>query len=793
MEKFIFDLQRFADVCSLNGVTYDSLAAAYANANDGDTITLFFASSGVLSVSASDLTSLDAGDELLIIDADDYTKSYGYLTKVNDNTFALTKDGNTSTLSGITINDNLTAQISADFRNVPIIVANSSGRTVAIFYVTASGYFTVDTTNYPATVDGATSITLTNGEIQAPLSVPVTVNGNQITAKSGAMNIGLNANGKVVVSALNMGDTFTVGNVSYEMTAAGLYDTTNRLIATSGVSEDRTTFTVDDAVFGNIISLDDNGNLDLTAQLSEYYSSYVFDSATNPTKVIATVTYDGTVCTLTATDDYGFEIQSVSLGSVKTFATDITTTVKTSKSGTYTINDNTFTARSALTIESDFSEATLTNGSVTLAAGNAVMLTMGKTIAATAGTITVTISGDTVTLGAIGSGDAFTVDGKTYTMTASGLSDGKSLRKIDTSITLAELNNEQDSGLILDNSSDAKVTVPSGVAVVDATARTKAIKITANKVANSIVGGAGKDTIAAGNGDDTVYGGAGNDSISGGNDNDYLSGDAGNDKLLGDAGNDTLAGGEGNDSLTGGKGNDVFIYSAGNDVITDLGATDTLQIGDGDATYSKETVGKNIVLTIGDGSVTLTGAASLKTLNILGTEIIPTVKFTNSDAAKVTLSSGVLEADATARTKAVKITGNALDNTIAGGTGKDSLYGGDGDDWLEGGKGNDKLYGQSGNDTLWGGIGNDTLNGGAGADVFIYASGTGKDVISGFENDDMLLITGAFTASVNASAKSIVFKVDSTANALTIKNYTATTFNINGLKYKISGSSLVMK
>ena len=81
----------------------------------------------------------------------------------------------------------------------------------------------------------------------------------------------------------------------------------------------------------------------------------------------------------------------------------------------------------------------------------------------------------------------------------------------------------------------------------------------------------------------------------------------------------------------------------------------------------------------------------------------------------------------------------------------------------------------------------------AGADTFIYESGQGKDVIFGFENTDMLEITGAFSASYNKSKKEIYFKVDSTAEALTLKNFTATTFNVNGTNYKISGSSLVIR
>ena len=112
---------------------------------------------------------------------------------------------------------------------------------------------------------------------------------------------------------------------------------------------------------------------------------------------------------------------------------------------------------------------------------------------------------------------------------------------------------------------------------------------------------------------------------------------------------------------------------------------------------------------------------------------------------------------------------------------------------LHGGKNNDSLWGNAGNDTLKGKAGNDTLTGGAGADTFIYNSGEGKDVIADFADDDLLQITGTFTGTYNSSAKTIAFKVGSTSNALTLKNFTAETFNVNGETYQISGGEFVKK
>ena len=223
--------------------------------------------------------------------------------------------------------------------------------------------------------------------------------------------------------------------------------------------------------------------------------------------------------------------------------------------------------------------------------------------------------------------------------------------------------------------------------------------------------------------------------------------------------------------------------------------TATLQIGNGTTdTYSKEESGDDVIVTVGKGKVTLKGAATT-VFTILGDEkqSSKSVTYDSISAAKVTLPSGIEIGDASARTKAIRIVGNALDNSIFGGSKNDTLYGKNGADYLVGNAGADKLYGQNGDDTLWGGIGNDTLWGGAGADVFIYNAGEGKDVISGFDNNDLLQITGNWTAAYNESANTIAFKVGSTASAITLKNFTATTFNVSGTDYQIKNGAFVKK
>ena len=84
-----------------------------------------------------------------------------------------------------------------------------------------------------------------------------------------------------------------------------------------------------------------------------------------------------------------------------------------------------------------------------------------------------------------------------------------------------------------------------------------------------------------------------------------------------------------------------------------------------------------------------------------------------------------------------------------------------------------------------------TIDGGEGADTFIYNKGEGKDVITDFADDDLLQITGTFSATYNESKNTIAFKVGTTSNAITLKNFTASTFNINGDIYAISGKKLI--
>ena len=346
-------------------------------------------------------------------------------------------------------------------------------------------------------------------------------------------------------------------------------------------------------------------------------------------------------------------------------------------------------------------------------------------------------------------------DGKkdTYTTVKSGsdiivkVKDSKITLKSAAYLDKLNIKGTDSAYLTLKNGSSAKQTISAAIKVADASKCIKAFRLTGNKLANTILGGSKNDTFFGGNGNDSVLG------------------NAGNDKLYGQNGADTLDGGKGNDTLTGGKGKDLFVFNGGNDVITDYSAGDRILI---DADVISSTLnGSDAVFIVGKNTLTVkdVGRSELTLVDAEGSElttIIGSVIYDDEYNSKVTLASGIEIGDASERTMAINVVGNALDNTIIG-----SLK----------------------NDTLYGAKGNDTLYGGDGADVFYYAKGDGKDIIYGFDSKDTLTFDNlAFTTSYNKSKGTITLNVS--GGSITFKDFNTKTFKINNDTYKISGSTL---
>ena len=215
----------------------------------------------------------------------------------------------------------------------------------------------------------------------------------------------------------------------------------------------------------------------------------------------------------------------------------------------------------------------------------------------------------------------------------------------------------------------------------------------------------------------------------------------------------------------------VIQYSDGdgNDVIEDYHSTDTLQIV---GTYTTEESGNDVIIKVGTGSIKLLNAKG-KTLNInpptVGGGGDPTnpsgltdITLTNKDKSPYTAADTVGAIDASARTKAINITGNQYNNAITGGTKADTLNGGTGNDTLIGNAGNDKLDGGNGADILKGGKGADSLTGGAGTDTFLYTDGDGKDIITDYSaGEDIIKLTGGNLNKVSVKGSDVALVVGS--------------------------------
>ncbi len=91
---------------------------------------------------------------------------------------------------------------------------------------------------------------------------------------------------------------------------------------------------------------------------------------------------------------------------------------------------------------------------------------------------------------------------------------------------------------------------------------------------------------------------------------------------------------------------------------------------------------------------------------------------------------------------------------LEGGNGNDTLNGNAGNDTLLGGAGMDILNGGAGNDLLVGDPGNDILNGGTGNDTYLFAIGSGVDIITDYDttvgNSDVVKFNNVASTALTA-------------------------------------------
>ena len=277
-----------------------------------------------------------------------------------------------------------------------------------------------------------------------------------------------------------------------------------------------------------------------------------------------------------------------------------------------------------------------------------------------------------------------------------------------------------------------------------------------------------KVTIKAGAGNDNIYndyegssvtidGGTGNDfiensggsfvSINGSKGNDtiftdgyetdsYTTDEYGNSVLNHEkyeAENNTIVGGAGNDliSLGSNAANNLIQYKSGegNDTIAGFNSTSTLKIGGGKGTYSTQQSGDDIIVTVGEGKITLEGVTNLNSLNIDGVYVNPRliVGTEGNDNIENTREGATIQALGGNDTVNNKISNVSID----GGTGDDLISNNSfvhrywDEEWWDD---NYEIVIPN-NATMDGGTGNDEISN-LGASNVSIDGGTGDDLIS---------------------------------------------------------------
>ena len=138
----------------------------------------------------------------------------------------------------------------------------------------------------------------------------------------------------------------------------------------------------------------------------------------------------------------------------------------------------------------------------------------------------------------------------------------------DSSIDTTPVDSDADAdttNLVIDNKTVSPVTLGENTETVDASKRTKPVRIIGNDLANLIVSGSG---------------------------------------------NDTLDGADSDDTLTGGKGNDLFIYNGGDDLITDYESKDKISVASANLDF--EINGTDLIFDFGNNdSLTIADGASI--------------------------------------------------------------------------------------------------------------------------------------------------------------------------------------
>jgi Ca2+-binding RTX toxin-like protein len=213
-------------------------------------------------------------------------------------------------------------------------------------------------------------------------------------------------------------------------------------------------------------------------------------------------------------------------------------------------------------------------------------------------------------------------------------------------------------------------------------------------------------------------------------------GTPGDDEIIGFHTNDVLDGGPGNDILRGLDGSDTYLFGrgSGNDIIRE--SVQYVNLDDEDRILFASDIAPQDIIWSRDGLDLVVGIVdTTDTITVEGgLEREGNTGYTWRDGTILTLAQVAQMSIRTTEGDDFVI-GSYFAETFNGNGGNDVIRAGAGADILNGGSGDDLLAGGEGADHLTGGTGSDTLHGGGGDDTYFYNLGDGTDVIEEFSGD----------------------------------------------------------
>ncbi len=390
----------------------------------------------VSSAGMLNLSNAVAGDSIVVDSLTSPENIYGALNKA-ENIYTLYEDGTADGIKFIAMPDadsTLTTDIAAE------VDTNSGSNTYIVNskkYIAADSSLAIDTdgtTTNSTLTDGKISLAEENDSVETTGGTSITY-----TADGDGMTVAVDGTGEteeITFDGLTFGDTFTIGEISYKVSAVGPINSDGKLWNGNVYTEGITLAAINTESNWTPMLVATNGALTVNANTLVDGDEYVLvDSTTDPTKVYGDLAKEDGKYTLTkpssATDDLSsISVSGISIEIAPDYA-GIPLLANDSNFSDITLSDEeeTFTLDATNTTPSLSNVSSLTLNAGTIYAAENQTVTVGENVilptainseeseSETYGKMTIGMS----TISGIDEGESFTVNGTIYKMLNTGL------------------------------------------------------------------------------------------------------------------------------------------------------------------------------------------------------------------------------------------------------------------------------------------------------------------------------------------------------------------------------------